>query len=104
MFNFKPENLVGDTNKLLFAIFTELKENNDLLRSMRKNEGEEGAILCNKSNEVITAEPSIQKPSRTQTRKPQASRKSQGTRKKALSSKTDSTKTRQSKSKEVPTI
>ena len=29
MFNLKPQNLVGDTNKLLFAILTELKQLNE---------------------------------------------------------------------------
>jgi hypothetical protein len=29
MFNLKPENMTGDTNKLLFAILTELKKLNE---------------------------------------------------------------------------
>lgn len=35
MFNFKPENLVGDTNKLLFSILTELKQLNESVQSLR---------------------------------------------------------------------
>jgi len=35
MFNIKPENLVGDTNKLLFAILTELKQLNESVQSLR---------------------------------------------------------------------
>ena len=34
MFNIKPENLVGDTNKLLFAILTELKQLNESVQSL----------------------------------------------------------------------
>jgi len=35
MFNIKPENLVGDTNKLLFAILVELKQLNESVQSLR---------------------------------------------------------------------
>jgi len=35
MFNLKPENLVGDTNKLLFSILTELKQLNESVQSLR---------------------------------------------------------------------
>jgi len=35
MFNLKPENLVGDTNKLLFLIVTELQQLNDNVQSLR---------------------------------------------------------------------
>jgi len=35
MFNLKGENLVGDTNKLLFAILTELKQLNESVQSLR---------------------------------------------------------------------
>jgi len=36
MFNFKPENLCGDTNKLLFAILTELKQLNESVQSLHQ--------------------------------------------------------------------
>ena len=35
MFNLKPENMTGDTNKLLFAILTELKQLNESVQSLR---------------------------------------------------------------------
>ena len=35
MFNFKPENLVGDTNKLLYSILVELKQLNESVQSLR---------------------------------------------------------------------
>jgi len=35
MFNIKPENLVGDTNKLLFAILVELQQLNKTVESLR---------------------------------------------------------------------
>jgi hypothetical protein len=35
MFNIKPENLVGDTNKLLYSILMELKQLNDSIKPMR---------------------------------------------------------------------
>ena len=36
MFNLKPENMTGDTNKLLFAILTELKQLNESTQSLRQ--------------------------------------------------------------------
>jgi hypothetical protein len=35
MFNIKPENLVGDTNKLLYSILKELKQLNESIKPMR---------------------------------------------------------------------
>jgi len=34
MFNLKPENMTGDTNKLLFAILVELKQLNESVQSL----------------------------------------------------------------------
>ena len=35
MFNIKPDNLVGDTNKLLYSILAELKQLNESVQSLR---------------------------------------------------------------------
>jgi len=35
MFTLKPDNLVGDTNKLLFSILVELKQLNESVQSLR---------------------------------------------------------------------
>ena len=35
MFNIKPDNLVGDTNKLLYSILVELKQFNESVQSLR---------------------------------------------------------------------
>ena len=37
MFNLKPENMNGDTNKLLFAILKELKQLNESLHPIAKD-------------------------------------------------------------------
>jgi hypothetical protein len=51
MFNLKPENMTGDTNKLLFAILTELKKLNETqsLRPIAKDVVVEPKVVKSKT-------------------------------------------------------
>ena len=56
MFNIKPDNLVGDTNKLLFLILTELKKLNEVqsLRPIAKDVVVEPAVKSKKPKKEVT--------------------------------------------------
>jgi hypothetical protein len=53
MFEIKPENVTGTTNKLLFNIWQELKQGNALLSPMRKEIGEEIDLDGLKRSEIL---------------------------------------------------
>ena len=65
MHNFKPENLVGDTNKLLFAILTELQKLNET-QSLRQI-----------ANDVVI-EPKVVKPKTPKKDKPKKDKPKKG--------------------------